>query len=47
MERGFGFTSGIWDIVFKTRFPEHVRHRLYGRGKTREHPHAERIVSQP
>jgi sterol desaturase/sphingolipid hydroxylase (fatty acid hydroxylase superfamily) len=40
MERGFGFTSGIWDIVFKTRFPAHVRHRLYGRGKARVRPHA-------
>jgi sterol desaturase/sphingolipid hydroxylase (fatty acid hydroxylase superfamily) len=47
MERGFGFTSGIWDIVFKTRFPEHVRDRLYGRGKVREQQQTERIVPQP
>jgi sterol desaturase/sphingolipid hydroxylase (fatty acid hydroxylase superfamily) len=33
MHRGYGFTSGVWDMVFKTRFPEHVRRRLYGRGK--------------
>jgi len=47
MERGFGFTSGIWDIVFKTRFPEHVRHRLYGRAKVQEQRQAKRIVPQP
>jgi len=28
MERGFGLTSGIWDVVFKTRFPASVRQRL-------------------
>src|SRR5437016_2365857 len=33
MERGFGFTSAIWDVVFKTRFPAHVRQRLYGKRK--------------
>ena len=33
MERGYGITSGLWDIVFKTRFSEDVRRRLYGRGK--------------
>jgi sterol desaturase/sphingolipid hydroxylase (fatty acid hydroxylase superfamily) len=33
MEKGFGITSGFWDIVFKTRFPESVRQRLYGKGK--------------
>jgi sterol desaturase/sphingolipid hydroxylase (fatty acid hydroxylase superfamily) len=31
MTRGFGLTSGLWDVVFKTRFPEHVRQRMYGR----------------
>ena len=30
MTRGFGTTSGMWDVVFKTRFPEPVRQRLYG-----------------
>ena len=33
MHRGYGFTSGVWDMVFKTRFPDHVRRRLYGRGR--------------
>jgi sterol desaturase/sphingolipid hydroxylase (fatty acid hydroxylase superfamily) len=33
MKMGYGFTSGIWDVVFKTRFPAHVRQRLYGREK--------------
>lgn len=31
MKRGYGFTSGIWDVVFKTRYSETVRQRLYGR----------------
>lgn len=31
MERGYGLTSGMWDVVFKTRFPPTVRQRLYGR----------------
>lgn len=34
MTRGFGTTSGMWDTVFGTRFPEPVRQRLYG-GKKR------------
>ena len=29
--RGFGITSALWDIVFRTRYPEAVRHRLFGR----------------
>src|ERR1043166_2666664 len=33
MERGFGISSGFWDIVFNTRFPEATRQRLYGKGK--------------
>lgn len=33
MERGFGITSAFWDVVFKTRFPEAVRQRLYGGAK--------------
>lgn len=33
MERGFGITSGFWDGIFKTRFSEEVRQRLFGRGK--------------
>ncbi len=30
MEKGFGLTSGMWDVVFKTRFPAAVRRRMYG-----------------
>ncbi len=33
MAKGFGFTSGIWDIILNTRFPAHVRQRLYGKRK--------------
>jgi sterol desaturase/sphingolipid hydroxylase (fatty acid hydroxylase superfamily) len=29
-EVGFGLTSGTWDVVFDTRFPEDVRRALYG-----------------
>jgi sterol desaturase/sphingolipid hydroxylase (fatty acid hydroxylase superfamily) len=32
MERGFGITSAFWDGVFKTRFPEDTRLRLFGEG---------------
>ena len=28
--RGFGTSSGILDFIFKTRYPENVRRRLYG-----------------
>lgn len=31
MERGYGITVGLWDIVFKTRFPETTRRRLFAR----------------
>jgi len=31
MNMGYGLTSGFWDIPFKTRFPDTVRQRLYGR----------------
>ncbi len=36
MNQGYGITSGLWDIPFKTRFPEPVRQRLSGRGKSSE-----------
>jgi len=26
---GYGITGGIWDLVFKTRYPEQVQQRLY------------------
>lgn len=31
MEMGFGLTSGIWDLPFRTRYPEPVRHKLFSR----------------
>jgi hypothetical protein len=34
MTRGFGTSSGILDFIFRTRFPENVRQRLYGSKKT-------------
>jgi sterol desaturase/sphingolipid hydroxylase (fatty acid hydroxylase superfamily) len=30
MTRGFGTSSGILDAIFRTRFPDNVRERLYG-----------------
>jgi sterol desaturase/sphingolipid hydroxylase (fatty acid hydroxylase superfamily) len=33
MTRGFGLTNGLWDVVFKTQFPQAVRRRLYGKDK--------------
>ena len=30
MTRGFGTSSGILDAIFKTRYPNNVRRRLYG-----------------
>jgi hypothetical protein len=33
MERGYGITSGFWDVIFKTRFPDSVQARLSSRGK--------------
>lgn len=35
MTMGFGTSSGILDAIFKTRYPENVRQRLYG---TRQPP---------
>jgi dihydroceramide fatty acyl 2-hydroxylase len=29
IEQGFGITNGFWDIVFKSRFPDSVRRRLF------------------
>lgn len=33
MEMGYGITSGFWDVIFKSRFPNSVRERLSGRGR--------------
>lgn len=30
-EAGYGLTSGLWDVVLRTRFPADVRRRLYAR----------------
>ena len=35
MTKGFGTSSGILDLLFRTRYPEHVRQRLYGRGQAK------------
>lgn len=35
MTRGFGTSSGVLDLIFRTRYPEHVRQRLYGRGQAK------------
>lgn len=31
MELGFGLTSGLWDVPFRTRYPRPVRHALFQR----------------
>ena len=31
MESGFGLTSGLWDVPFRTRYPRSVRHALFTR----------------
>jgi hypothetical protein len=31
MNLGWGISNGVWDVVFKTRFPENVRLRLSSR----------------
>ncbi len=38
MTRGFGTSSGVCDVVFRTRFPAGVRQRMYGRGRTAAGP---------
>jgi sterol desaturase/sphingolipid hydroxylase (fatty acid hydroxylase superfamily) len=30
MEKGYGITSGIWDLVFRTQYPRPVRKSLFG-----------------
>src|SRR5262249_35619712 len=30
MEKGYGITSGIWDLVFHTQYPKMVRKSLFG-----------------
>jgi len=29
MEQGFGLTSGLWDVVFRTRYPSSIRRALF------------------
>jgi 4-hydroxysphinganine ceramide fatty acyl 2-hydroxylase len=31
MEMGYGLTSGFWDVIFKTRYPDTVRRALFAR----------------
>lgn len=30
IDRGYGITNAFWDVVFGTRFPPHIRRRLFG-----------------
>jgi sterol desaturase/sphingolipid hydroxylase (fatty acid hydroxylase superfamily) len=33
MERGYGITSGIWDLVFHTQYPKPVRNLLSAKSR--------------
>jgi sterol desaturase/sphingolipid hydroxylase (fatty acid hydroxylase superfamily) len=33
MEKGYGITSGIWDLVFRTQYPKPVRNSLSESGR--------------
>lgn len=33
--RGYGVTNGFWDIIFKSRYPDHVRWALHQRPKSK------------
>lgn len=33
MTQGYGITSGVWDIVFQTRFPANIRQKLSVHGR--------------
>ena len=46
MTGGFGTSSGILDVVFRTRYPENVRQRLYGSKKSRTPNQSEQSVQQ-
>src|SRR6266849_9535599 len=46
MTRGFGLTSGIWDRIVGTAFPEAVRERLYGRRQPPAVKQTERSIPQ-
>ena len=46
MTRGFGTSSGLLDYIFRTRFPENVRQRLYG-GKGGRKSYATNPSEQP
>jgi len=30
IDRGYGITNAFWDVVFGTRYPPHIRQRLFG-----------------
>jgi len=36
MTKGFGTSSGLLDVLFQTRYPKHVRQRLYGKKQFRQ-----------
>lgn len=46
MTKGFGTSSGLLDFVFQTRYPAHVRQRLYGRRKAEVSRQAEQPIQQ-
>jgi sterol desaturase/sphingolipid hydroxylase (fatty acid hydroxylase superfamily) len=46
MTRGFGTSSGILDAIFKTRYPNNVRQRLYGGRKSHPTNQGERSTNQ-
>jgi hypothetical protein len=37
MEKGYGITSGIWDLIFHTQYPEPVRKSLFESGRNGIH----------
>jgi sterol desaturase/sphingolipid hydroxylase (fatty acid hydroxylase superfamily) len=46
MTRGFGTSSGVLDFIFKTRFPQNVRQRLYGGKKVYATNQSEQQIKQ-
>ncbi len=38
INKGFGITSGFWDVIFQTRYPEATRQRLYSRSSYAHFP---------
>jgi hypothetical protein len=44
--RGFGTSSGILDLIFRTQYPENVRQRLYGSKKSHTPNHSEQPIQK-